>query len=174
MGPRIQSAPSNGASTNFTYDGQDIAQDKTSTNIITEYLNGPGIDNKIRQKTGTTLYYFAKDHLGSATALTDSKGALAERESYDAYGNSAGSAKTRYGYTGRERDSLTGLMYYRARFHDLQLGRFISEDPIGLAGGINSFAYVSNNPQNKVDPSGLYDIDVHYYLTYYLAMKTGC
>jgi RHS repeat-associated protein len=90
------------------------------------------------------------------TALTDSKGALAERESYDAYGNSA------------------GLMYYRARFYDLQLGRFISEDPIGLAGGINSFAYVSNNPQNKVDPSGLYDLDVHYYLTYYLAMKTGC
>ena len=112
--------PSSGASTNFTYDGDDVAQDKTSTNIITEYLNGPGIDNKIRQKTGTTLYYFAKDHLGSTTALTDSKGALAERESYDAYGNSTGSAKTRYGYTGRERDSLTGLMYYRARFYDLQ------------------------------------------------------
>ena len=149
-----------------------MAQDKTSTNVITEYLNGPGIDTKIRQKTGMTLYYFAKDHLGSTTALTDRKGALAERESYDAYGNSADSAKTRYGYTGRERDSLTGLMYYRARFYDLQLGRFISEDPIGLA--INSFAYVSNNPQNKVDPSGLYDIDVHYYLTYYLGMKTGC
>ena len=151
-----------------------MAQDKTSTNVITEYLNGPGIDNKIRQKTGTTLYYFAKDHLGSTTALTDSKGALAERESYDAYGNSAGSAKTRYGYTGRERDSLTGLMYYRARFYDPQLGRFISEDPIGLAGGINSFAYVSNNPQNGVDPSGLYNEDVHYYLTYFIAMKFSC
>jgi len=151
-----------------------VAQDKTSTNIITEYLNGPGIDNKIRQKTGTTLYYFAKDHLGSTTALTDSKGALAERESYDAYGNSAGSAKTRYGFTGRERDSLTGLMYYRARWYDPQLGRFASEDPIGLAGGINQFAYVANNPQNSIDPSGLYEIDVHYYLTYFLAMKTGC
>jgi len=55
------------------YDGQAVAQDKTSTNVITEYLNGPGIDNKIRQKAGNTLYYFAQDHLGSTTALTDSK-----------------------------------------------------------------------------------------------------
>jgi uncharacterized protein RhaS with RHS repeats len=54
------------------------------------------------------------------------------------------------------------------------LGRFISEDPIGLAGGVNSFAYVSNNPQNSIDPSGLYEIDVHYYLTYYLASRNKC
>jgi RHS repeat-associated protein len=174
LGRRIQSAPSTGASTNFTYDGDDVAQDKTSTNVITEYLNGPSIDNKIRQKTGTTLYYFAQDHLGSTTALTSSNGALVERETYDAYGNSVGSTRTRYGYTGRERDSLTGLQYNRARFYDPQLGRFISEDPIGITGGINQFAYVSNNPQNGVDPSGLYEIDVHYYLTYYLALKTGC
>ena len=155
LGRRIQSAPSTGASTNFTYDGQDVAQDKTSAGTITEYLNGPGIDNKIRQKTGTTFYYFAKDHLGSTTALTDSKGALAERETYDAYGNSAGSAKTRYGFTGRERDTVTGLLHYRARWYDPQLGRFISEDPIGLAGGINPFAYVRNNPARFTDPSGL-------------------
>jgi RHS repeat-associated protein len=174
LGRRIQSAPSNGASTNFRYDGQDVSQDKTSAGVITEYLNGPGIDNKIRQKTGTTLYYFAQDQLGSTTALTDSKGALVERETYDAYGNTAGTAKTRYGFTGRERDSLTGLVYYRARFYDPQLGRFISEDPIGLAGGINSFAYVKNDPQDAKDPSGLYEIDVHYYLTYFLANKTGC
>jgi RHS repeat-associated protein len=174
LGRRVQSAPSTGVSTNFTYDGDDVAQDKTSTGVITEYLNGPGVDNKIRQKTGTTLNYFAQDHLGSTTALTDSNGALVERETHDAYGNSSGSARTRYGYTGRERDSNTGLQYNRARWYDPQVGRFISEDPLGLGGGINSFAYVSNNPQNKIDPSGLYDIDVHYYLTYYLAMKTGC
>lgn len=158
---RVQSAPSTGASTNFTYDGQDVAQDKTSAGIITEYLNGPGIDNKIRQKTGNTLYYFAQDHLGSTTALTDSKGALAERETYDAYGNTAGSAKTRYGYTGRERDSLTGLQYNRARFYDAQLGRFISEDPIGLGGGVNTYAYVRNNPVNLADALGLCPQNTH-------------
>jgi RHS repeat-associated protein len=155
LGRRIQSAPSSGFSTNFTYDGQDVAQDKTSAGVITEYLNSPGIDNKIRQKIGTTLYYFAQDHLGSTTALTDSKGALVERETYDAYGNTAGTAKTRYGFTGRERDSLTGLQYNRARFYDPQLGRFISEDPIGLNGGLNFYAYVENSPINATDPSGL-------------------
>src|SRR4030095_1176890 len=86
------------------------------------------------------------------------------------FGNAnTGTNLTRYTYTGREFDSDTGLYYYRARWYDPQVGRFISEDPIGLAGGINQFAYVGNNPQNGTDPSGLFDIDVHYYLTYYLA-----
>ena len=158
----MQSAPSSGVSTNFTYDSQDVAQDKTSTGTITEYLNGPGIDNKIRQKTGTTLYYFAQDHLGSTTALTDSKGALLERQTYDAYGNSTGSTRTRYGYTGRERDSLTGLLYYRARSYGPQIGRFISEDPIGFQGGdVNIYAYVANSPVNFSDPSGQWSTAAH-------------
>ena len=176
LGRLVQRAPSTGASTNFIYDGNDIVKDSNSDGSTVEYLNGPGIDNKIRQKgaTSKTTYYFIQDHLGSTTALTGTTGKLVERITYDGFGNSAGSAKTRYGFTGRERDSLTGLMYYRARFYDPQLGRFISEDPIGLAGGINQFAYVGNNPQNRIDPSGLYETDVHYYLTYFLALKTGC
>lgn len=43
-----------------------------------------------------------------------------------------------------------------------------------MAGGVNSFSYVGNNPQNGTDPTGLYEIDVHYYLTYYLAKKNRC
>ena len=62
---------------------------------------------------------------------------------------------TRYGYTGRELDTDTGLMYYRARWYDPQAGRFISEDPIGFDGGMNWYAYVENNPINFNDPSGL-------------------
>jgi hypothetical protein len=54
------------------------------------------------------------------------------------------------------------------------VGRFISEDPIGFGGGVNLFAYVGNNPQNAVDPSGLYNEDVHYYLTYFIATKFSC
>jgi RHS repeat-associated protein len=173
LGRRVQRAPSNGASTNFSYDGADIVHEKNSDATTVDYLNGPGVDNKIWQK-GAAQYFFSQDHLGSTTALTNTSGALVERESYDAYGNTAGSALTRYGYTGRERDPLTGLQYNRARWYDAQVGRFISEDPIGLSGGMNQFSYVGNNPQNRVDPSGLYEIDVHYYLTLYLAKKTGC
>ena len=49
----------------------------------------------------------------------------------------------------------TGLVYYRARYYDPAVGRFVSRDPIGLQGGINQYAYVGNNPVNLTDPLGL-------------------
>ena len=158
LGRRIQRAPSSGVSSNFSYDGQDVVKDTNSDGSTVEYLNGPGIDNKIRQKgsSTSTTYYFSQDHLGSTAALTGTTGKLVERTTYDAYGDSSGSTKTRYGFTGRERDSLTGMLYYRARWYDAQLGRFISEDPIGFeGGGANLYAYVENSPVVDIDPEGL-------------------
>jgi RHS repeat-associated protein len=102
--------------------------------VTTSYLNGVGIDNHLRQTSTTTVVsYFLTDHLGTTTALTDGSGTVVETLSYDSFGNNAGSTRTRYTYTGRERDADTSLLYYRARFYDPQVGRFISEDPIGLA-----------------------------------------
>jgi len=67
-----------------------------------------------------------------------------------------GEVKQPYGYTGREWDKELGLYYYRARYYDPKGGRFISKDPIGFAGGdVNLYRYVSNNPVNATDPSGL-------------------
>ena len=64
---------------------------------------------------------------------------------------------TSYRYTGREYDEDTGLYYYRNRWYDPEIGRFISEDPIGFAGGdINLYGYVGNNPLSFTDPSGNY------------------
>jgi RHS repeat-associated protein len=57
-------------------------------------------------------------------------------------------------YTGRENDG-NGLYYYRARYYNPSIGRFISEDPIGFRGGINVYAYVENNPVSRIDPFGL-------------------
>jgi RHS repeat-associated protein len=59
-------------------------------------------------------------------------------------------------YTGREWDPETGLYYYRARYYDPKVGRFISEDPIGFRGGVNFYSYVGGNPINRLDPFGLY------------------
>ncbi len=59
-------------------------------------------------------------------------------------------------YTGRENDG-NGLYYYRARYYSPVLGRFISKDPLGFAGGINPYVYASDNPINLTDPLGLYD-----------------
>ena len=65
----------------------------------------------------------------------------------------------------RESDPETGLYYYRARYYDPAPGRFLNEDPVGFDAGPNFYRYVSNNPVNEVDPSGLaecwYQISTH-------------
>ncbi|MCG8469792.1 MAG: RHS repeat-associated core domain-containing protein, partial [Gemmatimonadetes bacterium] len=58
---------------------------------------------------------------------------------------------------GREWDDAAGLLYLRARYYDPEIGRFISEDPIGLQGGVNPYAYASNDPVNRADRTGLVD-----------------
>lgn len=158
LGRRIQRSTSNGDLLNFVYDGQDVVQDLDGdSNVVRSYLNGPGIDNKIRQTDDTNgNLYYVTDHQGSTLALTDLRGNVVEGIGYDSFGNSTGSALTRYTYTSREFDTDTGLYYYRARWYDPQVGRFIGEDPIGFRGGdINLYGYVWQNPLNHRDPLGL-------------------
>lgn len=154
LGRRIQRSKSTGGSTNFVYDGEDVLKDINSDGSTVDYLNGLGVDDKLRQTGSSGTLYFSQDHLGSTRALTDASGNMVESVNYESFGNGA-STLSRYGYTGREWDADTNLYYYRNRWYDPQMGRFISEDPIGLAGGINSYAYVGNNPLNLIDPSGL-------------------
>lgn len=130
--------------------------DRSSDGTTVDYLNGPGVDNKLRQTSATTgSLYFIQDHLGSTVALTNASGTVVERLQYEASGDSTGSGLTRYGYSGRERDPLTGLIYNRARWYDPQQGRFISEDPSGFDGGLNKYLYADAEPINSVDPFGL-------------------
>ncbi len=145
----------NGTTTSFLYDGADVVLDRNMDGSTVNYLNGPRLDEKLRQSGASGALYFAHDHLGSTTALMDATGNVVERQQYEAFGQSPGSALTRYGYTGRERDNLTGLLYYRARWYDAAQGRFISPDPLGLAGGLNRYAYAGGNPLSFTDPSGL-------------------
>src|SRR5207245_8530451 len=65
-----------------------------------------------------------------------------------------GSATGGYAFTGRDWDAETGLYYYRSRYYDPTLGRFISEDTIGTDAGPNVYAYVDNNPILLTDPNG--------------------
>ncbi len=60
-----------------------------------------------------------------------------------------------YAYTAREWDPEINLYYYRARYYDPKIGRFISEDPIGIDGGINLYGYVEAGPTIAKDPFGL-------------------
>jgi RHS repeat-associated protein len=152
---RLASRTSAGSTTRYLYDHQDVVLDRADDGSTVEYLNS-GVDSKLRQTSASTgSLYFLQDHLGSTAALTNSSGALVETQRYTAYGESAGGSLTRYGFTGRELDSQTGLMHYRARWYDPAQGRFLSQDPIGFGGGANFYAYTGGNPVNFTDPSGM-------------------
>src|SRR5262249_38305475 len=82
-------------------------------------------------------------------------GGVLERQRYEPFGAGGASSLTRYDYTGREKDLQTGLSHYRDREYDPEQGRFLTEDPAGLAGGLNRYSYVANNPLGFNDPFGL-------------------
>jgi RHS repeat-associated protein len=89
------------------------------------------------------------------TITTVKSGAIISTVDYDAFGN--GGSVMGYGFTGREFDPETGLLYYRARYYDPKVGRFLSPDPVGYLAGPNLYSYVENDPVNLVDPYGLDD-----------------
>ena len=108
-------------------------------------------------RSGSTSYYHA-DGLGSISSLSNSAGSIANTYTYDSFGKltaSTGSLVNPFRYTARESDTETGFYYYRARYYDPSVGRFIAEDPISFRGGTNFYKYGFNSPTNVTDPSGL-------------------
>jgi len=143
---------------NYLYDGMNVLEEvDNSGNVLARYTEG-GMDEPFAElRSGTTSYY-EQDGIDSVTSLTNSAGALANSYTFDSFGKLTGSTGTLinpFQYTGREFDSETGLHFYRARYYDQTMGRFLSEDPLEFAGdGPNFYAYTLNNPVNYVDPMG--------------------
>ena len=156
LGRRVEKV-AGGVTYGYLYDGQDILKETRSDGTVYTYVHGPGIDEPLARvdQTGSVAYYHA-DGLGSIVATTDAAGNVTSRRQYDAWGNlEVGADQPGYAFTGREWDPETGLYYYRARYYDPKIGRFISEDPIGFEGGVNFYGYVRGNPVNYFDPTGL-------------------
>ena len=108
-------------------------------------------------RSATTSYYQA-DGLGSITSLSSGAGSLAQTYTFDSFGNqtaSSGSLTNPFQYTARESDPETGLYYYRARYYDPAVSRFLSQDPLGHYASTDSYSYARNNPANLVDALGL-------------------
>ena len=150
----------NGTITRYVYDGEDILLEYDGTNtFVSRYTHGDRTDQPLMvQRAGVGFFYYHVDHQGSIRNLTDSSGTIANSYMYDSYGQRLSATESviqPYAYTGREQDPESGLYYYRARHYDPETGRFLSEDPIGFAGGDqNLYGYVLNNPLNFVDPTG--------------------
>jgi RHS repeat-associated protein len=157
----------NGTMTTFLYDGLDIIREGGGGGDAS-YLRTLSIDEAISRTEGAETIHYLGDVLGNTVALADTAGSPTTTYTYAPFGETSVAgppSANAVQYTGRENDG-TGLYYYRARYYDPIQSRFISEDPIGLAGGINAYSYVLNDPVIFVDPLGWEKLYTGY-ATYY-------
>lgn len=152
----------NGEAKRYLYDGPNVIQefaDGATPSINAAYMTGLGLDETFGETTGAMKSDYLTDRLGSSVAVLDATGNTASDVSYQPYGTatSAGAPNGRAKqFAGRENDE-TGLIYLRARYYDPRTGAFLSEDPLGLGGGLaNLYSYVGGDPVNGSDPTGLY------------------
>ena len=149
----------------YVYDGADIVlQYDDASSLTHRYLHGPAIDQVLADEDdlGDVLWPLA-DNQGTVRDLVDDNGDVQNHLTFDAFGKitseSDDTVDHLYAYTGREWDADAELYYYRARWYDPAVGRFVSEDPIGLGPDANLSRYVGNSPSNATDLSGLHPID---------------
>jgi len=142
----------------FVYDGDNLVETaNASGGEVASYAQGQNIDEPLAESIGGATYNYEQDGLGSVTSLTNSTAALSLSYTYDSFGNqtaSSGSLTNFFRYTGREFDKETNQYYYRARYYDSTIGRFLSEDSVAFREGVNFYRYVRNNPTRFTDPSG--------------------
>ncbi|HZR68835.1 MAG TPA: RHS repeat-associated core domain-containing protein [Burkholderiales bacterium] len=156
LGRRIESAV-DGTTIGFLYDGAQAVGELTGNAVDVTYHLGLELDEVLARYTTLGNKSLVTDSLQSVIAQANEDQSIGNFYVYSPYGESSALGPDQNNslqYTGRENDR-TGLYYYRARYYDPVLKRFIAEDPIGIAGGLNLYAYVNANPIGLVDPLGL-------------------
>ena len=158
MGRRIRKTGP-GGTINYLLDGGVlIAELDNSWLPIREYSYYPGTDRPHSVRKAGQVYYYLYEEPGHVIGLVNTSNQLVNQYTYEPFGaalTTSESVAQPFRFTARELDAETGLYYYRARYYDPQLARFVSEDPAGLAGGINRYTYVEGDPVNYTDPSGM-------------------
>ncbi len=120
----------------------------------TFYLNGA----PVADVTPAALFFLHTDRLGTPQVSTTTSGAVAWRAAYQPFGTNTGTSglfTQNLRFPGQYADAETGDYQNGFRDYDPSLGRYLETDPIGLAGGVNSFAYAAGNPIGVTDRSGL-------------------
>lgn len=153
----------NGNTTYYFYAQEGlVAEMDNAGNITTSYGYQPdsswGTD-PLYIKQGSQFGYYHNDHLGTPQQIATASGQIIWSARYDAFGEATIGQQTitnNLRFPGQYYDGETGLHYNNQRFYDPSTGRYITSDPIGLAGGVNSYVYAYSNPLSFVDPLGLW------------------
>lgn len=139
--------------TNFVWDAGTVPN--MLSDGSTNYLYGPD-GNPIEQTNGTATSFYVHDQIGSTRTLLTTTGTVTGSYDYTPYGTGThtGTAATPLQFSGQYNDTETGLIYLRARYYDPTTAQFLTIDPL-LSQTSTPYAYVTGNPLNRTDPSGL-------------------
>ncbi|HYO55505.1 RHS repeat-associated core domain-containing protein, partial [Archangium sp.] len=140
----------------FVWDGH-VPLHEVASEGLTTWLFEPESFSPLAREDATGRYAVVTDHLGAPTEMYDELGQLAWRMQLDAFGVGKADVALQHcpwRWPGQYEDVETGLHYNRFRYYDPQAGRYISQDPLGLSGGLSLYGYVSD-PLSWMDPLGL-------------------
>ena len=148
-------------SRHFLYDGvqrlMELGEDLEPRTI---YTPGPHADEVISHRHGDRSIFYHTDPFRTVRGLSDRFGQLVASYDYNSFGRlltTSPAPVTDILFTGRPYDAATGIVDYRLRQYDPALGRFLQRDPLNLMFPLqHSYAYVGNNPVNRIDPYGLW------------------